>query len=68
MLQHIVAHGGNTQPPLFRAGISSSMFLPSQYKYNDPIPGVCVMFLPVNKDKLNMSLQEIYASVVQQSG
>ncbi|KAG2063071.1 alpha/beta-hydrolase, partial [Suillus decipiens] len=33
--QHIVAHGGNTQPPLFRAAMTSSMFLSSQYNYND---------------------------------
>ncbi|KAH7906562.1 Alpha/Beta hydrolase protein [Hygrophoropsis aurantiaca] len=38
VLQHIVAHEGNTQPPLFRAGITSSTFQPSQYYYNDRIP------------------------------
>ncbi|KAI5117710.1 hypothetical protein M0805_003199 [Coniferiporia weirii] len=38
VLQHIVAHGGNTQPPLFRAGMTSSTFLPSQYDYNDAVP------------------------------
>ncbi|KAI5117712.1 hypothetical protein M0805_003201 [Coniferiporia weirii] len=38
VLQHIVAHSGNTQPPLFRAGMTSSTFLPSQYSYNDTIP------------------------------
>ncbi|KAI5119060.1 hypothetical protein M0805_001519 [Coniferiporia weirii] len=38
VLQHIVAHGGNTQPPLFRAGMTSSTFLPSQYNYNDAVP------------------------------
>ncbi|KAH8113786.1 cephalosporin esterase [Phellopilus nigrolimitatus] len=38
VLQHVVAHGGNTIPPLFRAAITSSTFLPSQYHYNDPVP------------------------------
>ncbi|KAG1731872.1 Alpha/Beta hydrolase protein [Suillus paluster] len=38
VLQHLVAHGGNTQPPLFRAAMTSSAFLPSQYNYNDRIP------------------------------
>ncbi|KAG1740350.1 Alpha/Beta hydrolase protein [Suillus lakei] len=38
VIQHVVAHGGNTQPPLFRAVITSSTFLPSQYNYNDRIP------------------------------
>lgn len=40
VLQHIVAHGGNTQPPLFRIAMTSSTFLPSQYNYNDRIPEV----------------------------
>ncbi|KAG1811208.1 Alpha/Beta hydrolase protein [Suillus subaureus] len=38
VLQHIVAHGGNTQPPLFKTAMTSSTFLPSQYNYNDRIP------------------------------
>jgi len=38
VLQHMVAHGGNTQPPLFKYAITSSTFLPSQYNYNDTIP------------------------------
>ncbi|KAH7920073.1 alpha/beta-hydrolase [Leucogyrophana mollusca] len=38
VLQHLVAHAGNTQPPLFRAAMTSSMFLPSQYGYNERIP------------------------------
>ncbi|EGN99361.1 hypothetical protein SERLA73DRAFT_152978 [Serpula lacrymans var. lacrymans S7.3] len=36
--QHIVANQGNTQPPLFRAAMTSSTFMPSQYYYNDRIP------------------------------
>jgi carboxylesterase type B len=40
VLQHIVANGGKTWPPLFRAAITSSTFLPSQYHYNDRIPEV----------------------------
>ncbi|KAH9833428.1 Alpha/Beta hydrolase protein [Rhodofomes roseus] len=38
VLQHIVAHGGETEPPLFRAALTSSTFLPFQYYYNDTIP------------------------------
>ncbi|KAF7365111.1 Carboxylic ester hydrolase [Mycena venus] len=38
ILQHIVAHNGETSPQLFRAAIASSTFLPSQYQYNDRIP------------------------------
>jgi carboxylesterase family protein len=41
VLQHFVANGGKTSPPLFRGGITSSTFLPSQYYYNDRIPEVC---------------------------
>ena len=37
VLQHIVAHGGNTQPPLFRASMMDSPYLPFQYEFNDPI-------------------------------
>ena len=42
VMQHIVANGGNTHPPLFQAGITSSTFLPAQYKFNDRIPEVCI--------------------------
>ncbi|KAG0695775.1 Alpha/Beta hydrolase protein [Suillus ampliporus] len=38
VLQHLIAHGGNTQPPLFRSAMTSSAVLPSQYNYNDRIP------------------------------
>ncbi|KAI0685456.1 cephalosporin esterase [Cytidiella melzeri] len=38
VVQHMVAHGGNTQPPLFKGAISSSLFFPSQYNFNDTIP------------------------------
>jgi carboxylesterase type B len=40
VLQHVVAHNGRTEPQLFRAAITSSTFLPSQYHYNDAIPQV----------------------------
>lgn len=40
VLQHIVAHGGRTEPQLFRAGITSSSFLPSQYNFDDEVPEV----------------------------
>lgn len=41
VLQHVVAHGGDTQPPLFRSAMMSSLFLPFQYNFNDTIPEVC---------------------------
>ncbi|TFY71852.1 hypothetical protein EVG20_g1155 [Dentipellis fragilis] len=36
-IQHMIAHGGHTEPPLFRAAVANSPFLPSQYNYNDTI-------------------------------
>ena len=38
--QHMLADGGNTQPPLFHAAIFSSLFVPSQYRYDDAVPEV----------------------------
>ncbi|KAJ7503355.1 alpha beta-hydrolase [Mycena galericulata] len=38
VLQHVVANNGKTKPQLFRAAMTSSTFLPSQYSYNDRIP------------------------------
>ncbi|KDR83230.1 hypothetical protein GALMADRAFT_221149 [Galerina marginata CBS 339.88] len=38
VLQQVIANGGKTNPPLFRAAITSSTFLPSQYRFNDRIP------------------------------
>ncbi|KAJ6537723.1 Alpha/Beta hydrolase protein [Mycena capillaripes] len=38
VIQHVVANNGQTKPQLFRGAITSSTFLPSQYKYNDRIP------------------------------
>ncbi|KAG9310069.1 Alpha/Beta hydrolase protein [Chiua virens] len=38
VLQHVVASGGNTQPQLFRAAMTSSTYMPPQYNYNDAIP------------------------------
>jgi hypothetical protein len=40
VVQHMVAHNGDTQPSLFKQAITSSTFLPSQYNFNDPIPEV----------------------------
>lgn len=44
VLQHVIAHGGNTRPPLFRGAMMSSLFLPFQYDYNDTIPEVYDLF------------------------
>ncbi|KAF7343207.1 Carboxylic ester hydrolase [Mycena venus] len=38
VIQHIIARDGRTEPQLFRAGITSSTYLPPQYLYNDRIP------------------------------
>ncbi|KAF8071638.1 Alpha/Beta hydrolase protein [Lyophyllum atratum] len=38
VLQHVIAHDGKTNPPLFRAAISSSSYLPPQYDFDDSIP------------------------------
>ncbi|KXN84321.1 Lipase 4 [Leucoagaricus sp. SymC.cos] len=38
VLQHVIANNGDTRPPLFRAAITSSTFLPSQYAFNDRVP------------------------------
>ncbi|KAJ7791801.1 alpha beta-hydrolase [Mycena olivaceomarginata] len=42
VLQQVVAHGGQTKPKLFRGAITSSSWLPSQYRFNDPIPEVAI--------------------------
>ncbi|KAJ7149819.1 Alpha/Beta hydrolase protein [Mycena crocata] len=38
VLQHIVANNGETKPQLFRGAISSSLYLPSQYRFDHRIP------------------------------
>ncbi|GLB44902.1 putative type-B carboxylesterase lipase family protein [Lyophyllum shimeji] len=40
VIQHVIANGGKTFPPLSRAAITSSSFLPSQYNYDDRIPQI----------------------------
>ena len=42
VLQHVIAHGGLTVPPLFSAAMASSTYLPSQYAYNSAIPEVSI--------------------------
>lgn len=36
----MVAHGGKTSPELFRAAMTSSTYLPSQYPYDGAVPEV----------------------------
>ncbi|PBK93165.1 alpha/beta-hydrolase [Armillaria gallica] len=38
VIQQVIANDGKTFPPLFRAAITSSSFLPSQYAFNDVVP------------------------------
>ncbi|KAF4596849.1 hypothetical protein EYR40_007461 [Pleurotus pulmonarius] len=38
VLQQVIAHNGRTNPPLFRAAMSSSTYLPSQHHFDDPVP------------------------------
>ncbi|KAJ7798703.1 Alpha/Beta hydrolase protein [Mycena olivaceomarginata] len=52
VLQHIVANNGKTIPQLFRGAITSSLFLPSQYNYNDRIPEVSYLFCSAAADAL----------------
>ncbi|KAG5221457.1 alpha/beta-hydrolase [Salix suchowensis] len=40
VLQHVIARNGMTSPPLFRAAISSSSFLPSQQPFDGAVPEV----------------------------
>ncbi|KAJ7146721.1 Alpha/Beta hydrolase protein [Mycena epipterygia] len=52
MLQHVVANNGQTKPQLFRAAMTSSTFLPSQYKYNDCIPELLYSKVVADKEAL----------------
>ncbi|KAJ6585081.1 alpha beta-hydrolase [Mycena capillaripes] len=38
VVQHVIARNGKTDPPLFKAAITCSTFLPSQYQYNNRVP------------------------------
>ncbi|KAF5330005.1 hypothetical protein D9611_010515 [Ephemerocybe angulata] len=38
VLQQLLANGGQTQPPLFKQAILSSLAVPPQFKYNERIP------------------------------
>lgn len=49
----MVAHGGNTQPPLFRAGMTSSVFLPPQFKFNDEVPEVNYTIIMVYHEEVD---------------
>ncbi|KAJ6609463.1 Alpha/Beta hydrolase protein [Mycena sp. CBHHK59/15] len=40
VIQHMIARNGSTRPKLFGTAITSSTFLPSQYRYNDATPQV----------------------------
>ncbi|KIY64476.1 alpha/beta-hydrolase [Cylindrobasidium torrendii FP15055 ss-10] len=38
VLQHVIADGGHTNPPLFKRAMISSSFLPPQFDYNGALP------------------------------
>ncbi|KAJ7314752.1 Alpha/Beta hydrolase protein [Mycena albidolilacea] len=38
VIQQVIAHNGKTEPQLFRAAITSSTYLPPQYRYSDQVP------------------------------
>ncbi|KAJ7510466.1 Alpha/Beta hydrolase protein [Mycena galericulata] len=38
VLMHMIANGGRTRPPLFKSAITSSLYAPSQYQFNDTVP------------------------------
>ncbi|KIY64477.1 cephalosporin esterase [Cylindrobasidium torrendii FP15055 ss-10] len=38
VLQHVIADGGHTNPPLFKRAMISSLFLPSQFPFNGALP------------------------------
>jgi len=67
VIQHLVANDGNTQPKLFRAGITSSSYLPPQYTYNHSIIEVKVHLnrLVSLTDVLH---QEVFEWVAQEAG
>ena len=54
VIQHLVANGGKTNPPLLRAAMTSSTFLPSQYNFNDPIPEVRPRFYIVKQCSIGL--------------
>lgn len=66
VLQHIVAQDGKTHPPLFRAAMTSSTFLPSQYQYNDTVPEV-IFCLSTKLHLLTKLSQTLYSEVVAQT-
>ena len=71
MLQHLVAHGGNTRPSLFHQAVTSSTFLPSQYNFDDPIPEVGdtrLFFSFVFADDLFLLIKKLYSDFVEMTG
>ena len=68
VLQHLIANGGNTKPPLFRRAMTSSTFLPSQYNYNDVIPEVSLGSPTyIVRRVAHMSMKKVYAQLLQET-
>ncbi|KAJ7760741.1 Alpha/Beta hydrolase protein [Mycena maculata] len=38
VLMHMIANSGQTHPPLFKSAITSSLYVASQYQFNDTVP------------------------------
>lgn len=68
VIQHVVAQGGKTRPPLFRSALTSSTFLPSQYHYNDRIPEVWFLIASVECFTSPHITRVCFSDFVQRSG
>lgn len=65
VLQHIVAHGGHTEPPLFRAAMMSSPFLPFQFAYDDPVVEVRKSRLLPESRTDYVTVQRVYDALLK---
>ncbi|TEB18583.1 alpha/beta-hydrolase [Coprinellus micaceus] len=65
--RHLIANGGKTNPPLFRAAMLSSAFLPSQYPYNASVPENAHDRLECLRDTDLADLREVNAKVAEQA-
>ncbi|KAJ6577926.1 hypothetical protein B0H19DRAFT_572472 [Mycena capillaripes] len=66
VLQHVMANGCRTEPPLFSGAITSSTFLPSQYRFNDRVPELGIT-TPDLFNVLHLLFQLLFSEVVAQT-